>query len=197
MRPAVFFDRDGTLIELVHHLADPEKVRLLPRAARAVSELQRHGYACVVVSNQSVVGRGLVTVARLLEIHAEFERQLALEGAKLDGFYFCPVEPKLKDPTVIEHPDRKPGPGMLLRAASDLGLALERSWMVGDAVSDVLAGKNAGCRASVLVRTGYGEESTTALPDTVRIAPDAWGAAELILAEDRAHAVRQKDGETA
>lgn len=157
MRPAAFLDRDGTLIELVHHLTDPQKVRLLPGAAQAVRDLARLGYAVVLVSNQSAIGRGLMTEARLAEVHAEVVRQLAVEGAALDGFYFCPLAPKIEDPTVIEHPDRKPGPGMLQRAARELGLELGRSFMVGDAVSDVLAGKNAGCRASILVRTGYGE----------------------------------------
>lgn len=157
MRRAAFLDRDGTLIELVHHLTDPEKVKVLPGAAGAVRELHGLGYAVVLVSNQSAVGRGLMTEARLAEVHAEVVRQLALEGATLDGFYFCPIAPTIADPTVVEHPDRKPGPGMLQRAARELGLELGRSFMVGDTVSDVLAGKNAGCRASILVRTGYGE----------------------------------------
>ena len=83
-------------------------------------------------------------------------RQLAAEGATLDAIYYCPEAPAGDDRTVIEHGDRKPGPGMLLRAAEDLGLDLGASWMVGDMISDVLAGINAGCRGSILVRTGKG-----------------------------------------
>jgi histidinol-phosphate phosphatase family protein len=183
VRPAVFIDRDGTLIELVHHLIDPEKVRLLPNAAKGLRELRRHGYACVLVSNQSVVGRGMLTVERLAEIHAELARQLALEDATLDGYYFCPVAPKISDPTVIEHPDRKPGPGMLLRAAAELGLELAASWMIGDTVSDVLAGRNAGCKASVLVCTGYGGE-VGAGAHADHVASDFWTATQVVLELD-------------
>jgi D-glycero-D-manno-heptose 1,7-bisphosphate phosphatase len=183
VRPAVFIDRDGTLIELVHHLTDPAKVRVLPNAAKALRELRRHGYACVLVSNQSVVGRGLLTLEGLAEVHAELARQLALEDASLDGYYFCPVAPVLKDPTVIEHPDRKPGPGMLLRAAAELELDLAASWMIGDAVSDVLAGRNAGCKASILVRTGYGDEPGAAA-HADHVASDFWTATQVVLELD-------------
>lgn len=156
-RPAVFLDRDGTIIKQVHHLADPTLVELIPGAARGIRELRRAGFACVVVSNQSAVGRGLLTLDGLAEIHAEFCRQLAANDAGIDGWYFCAEAPKSGDRTATEHPDRKPAPGMLLRAARELDLDVSRSWMVGDMISDVLAGKNAGCRGSVLVRTGYGE----------------------------------------
>ena len=154
MRAAVFLDRDGTLIEHVHYLNDPKQVRLLPGGPEAVRNLQALDFACVVVTNQSAVGRGMLTLDGLDEIHREMHRQFADHGVRLDGVYYCPVAPTSRDRTSIDHPDRKPGPGMLLRAARDLVLDLDRSWMVGDMYSDVLAGRNAGCRGTVLVRTG-------------------------------------------
>jgi D-glycero-D-manno-heptose 1,7-bisphosphate phosphatase len=184
MRRAAFLDRDGTLIELVHHLTDPAKVRLLPGAGAAVRELRAHGLACVLVTNQSAIGRGLLTTERLYEVHAELLRQLAEERTELDGFYFCPIEPKVKDPTVIEHPDRKPGPGMLLRAARDLELDLASSFMIGDTVSDVLAGHNAGCK-SILVRTGYGREVAEPPSEACYVVDDVQAASKLLIELDQ------------
>jgi len=156
MRPAVFLDRDGTVIEQVHHLTDPGDVRLIHGAAEAIRMLRSRGYACVVVTNQSVIGRGMLTLEGLEHVHSEMRAQLAKEQASLDAIYYCPYVPTVEDQAIVEHPDRKPGPGMLVRAARDLDLALDRSWMVGDSVGDLLAGRNACCKATVLVRTGYG-----------------------------------------
>lgn len=183
MRPAVFLDRDGTLIEERHYLCDPAGVRLLPGAAGAIRMLREAGYACVLVTNQSGIGRGLFTVDDLRRVHAELERQLREAGAALDGWYFCPEAPRGTDGdrTTVEHPDRKPGPGMLLRAARDLGLDLGRSWMVGDMLSDLLAGRNAGCRGSILVRTGYGSRLEAPEKTADHIADDLMAAALWIL----------------
>jgi D-glycero-D-manno-heptose 1,7-bisphosphate phosphatase len=185
MRPAVFFDRDGTLIEDVHYLADPGKVRLLPGAAEAVRDLQSLGFACVVITNQSAVGRGLLNVPTLDAIHAEMHRQFAEHQVRLDGLYYCTSVPESKDRTVIDDPDRKPGPGMLIRAANELRLDLGDSWMIGDMLSDILAGKNAGCRGSILIRASHRK-----LPDISHeaidwIAEDALSAARYIAG--RAH----------
>ncbi len=156
-RPAAFLDRDGTIIEHVHYLTDPRDVRLLPGAAGAIRRLREAGYACVVVTNQSAIGRGMLTEAGAVQlIHDEMNRQLAAEGVAVDAIEFCPDLPSGSDRTAVESLDRKPGPGMLFRAAEELGLDLDASWMVGDLVSDVLAGINAGCRGSILVRTGPG-----------------------------------------
>jgi D-glycero-D-manno-heptose 1,7-bisphosphate phosphatase len=152
----VFLDRDGTVIEHVHHLCRPEEVRLIEGAAAAIGELRSAGLACVVVTNQSVVGRGKLTLSGLEEIHQVMQFQLRQEGAELDGIYFCPVAPSIEDRHAIEHFDRKPGPGMLLQASRELGLDLAGSWMIGDSISDMLAGRNAGCRATILVLTGEG-----------------------------------------
>jgi D-glycero-D-manno-heptose 1,7-bisphosphate phosphatase len=183
MKPAIFLDRDGTIIEAVHYLADPAMVRLLPGAADALKRLRAAGYACVVVSNQSAIGRGLLTVDGLHEIHAEFCRQLAEEGAAIDGFYFCPTVPSSDDRTALDDPDRKPGPGMLLKAASDLGLDLALSWMVGDMVSDILAGHNAGCRGAIFVACGQGRAEDLERIDAI-VLPDLAAAADHILSSD-------------
>jgi D-glycero-D-manno-heptose 1,7-bisphosphate phosphatase len=138
----------------------------------------------VLVTNQSAIGRGMLTVERLEEIHAELHRQLADHGATLDAVYYCPVAPDGEDRTVVECPDRKPGPGMLLRAAAEQELDLAASWMVGDLISDVLAGLNAGCR-SILVHSGQTTAAAALVPPLAGrslVAADLAAAADLILA---------------
>jgi histidinol phosphatase-like enzyme len=109
-------------------------------------------------------------------------RQLAARGATIDAVYHCPDVPASDDRTVVENPDRKPGPGMLLRAAVDLKLDLGTSWMVGDLISDVLAGLNAGCR-SILLKSGQtASEEVLALAGQFLTAPDLAATVELILA---------------
>ena len=153
-RRCVFLDRDGTLLEQIHYLKDPALVRLLPDSAVTINRLRRHGFACVVITNQSQIGNNLLSEAQLAEIHEEMYRQLLAEGAMLDAIYYCPAPGRQGDRTTVEHPDRKPGPGLLIRAAQELSLRLQSSWMVGDMVSDVLAGTNANCCGSILLRTG-------------------------------------------
>jgi histidinol-phosphate phosphatase family protein len=182
-RPAIFLDRDGTVIEHVHYLCDPALVRILPGAAEALTRFRRAGFARVLVTNQSAIGRGMLTEDQLDEIHVEMNRQLAAAGATIDAIYHCPDVPTTDDRTHVENPDRKPGPGMLLRAAADLGLDLGASWMVGDLISDVLAGQNAGCR-SILLESGQTEPVPGQSPATsVLTARDLVAAADLILAD--------------
>src|SRR5262245_47506026 len=111
LRPAVFLDRDGTLNANLAYLTRPEEMRLLPGAAEALQLFRAAGFACVVVTNQSVVGRGMIGDADLDRIHEEMNRQFAAAGASLDGVYACTA--------VADHPERKPAPGMLLRAAAE------------------------------------------------------------------------------
>jgi len=184
LQPAVFLDRDGTLIEHVPYLSDPSLVRLLPGATEALKRLRHAGFALVLVTNQSAIGRGMLTESRLDQIHSELNQQLAADGVTIDGIYFCPDSPGSDDRTVVQNPDRKPGPGMLLRAAADLKLDLGASWMVGDLISDVLAGLNAGCR-SILVQSGQTSPvEADALAGRSLIATDLVAAADLIL-DDR------------
>lgn len=184
-RPAVFLDRDGTLIEPVPYLADPEKVRLLPGAATALRRLRFAGFACVLVTNQSAIGRGWMTEEDYEAVAEALDGRLRGEGIKLDGTYYCPVAPEGSDRRTVEHPDRKPGPGMLLRAARELRLDIARSWMVGDMLSDALAGRNAGCKGTILVRTGEDGEGHEAVSDPAvdHLVADLTEAAKVILKE--------------
>jgi len=151
VRKAVFLDRDGTLIEHVHYLSRPDQVRLIPGVAGALREIEALGYLRIMVTNQAAIAKGLITISELESIHAELARQLAQREAALDATYFCPVASESDDRERIEHPDRKPGPGMLIEAAREHGIDLARSVMVGDMVSDTLAGRHAGCALTVLV----------------------------------------------
>lgn len=168
--PAVFLDRDGTLIEDTGYVADPREVRVYPRTAEALVSLKQRGFATVIVTNQSGLARGYFTEA---DYHAVHARLIELLGPGLiDATYFC-----------ADHPERaserrKPGPGMLLEAARDLGLDLTRSWMVGDREGDLEAGRRAGCQ-SILVQTGLGAESETA--GAAFVAKDFASAAAFIL----------------
>ena len=182
-KQAVFLDRDGTLIEHVPYLSDPALVRVLPGVAEALKRLRRAGFALVLVTNQSAIGRGMLTEERLHQIHHELSRQLAASGATIDQIYYCPDAPVGEDRTVVENSDRKPGPGMLLRAASDLNLELSACWMVGDLISDVLAGFNAGCK-SILVQSGQtSTEEASVYAGQSLIASDLGAAVDLILAD--------------
>jgi len=185
-RSAVFLDRDGTLIEDVDYLSDPSAIRFIPGAVEAVKRLRQNGFACVIVTNQSGVGRGMMSHDQVHNVHAEMLRMLREQGADLDGFYYCPVAPVVGSESLIEHTDRKPGPGMLMKAALELNLDLQSSWMVGDKLSDVLAGRNAGCRAGIRLRTGKGRDADreSAPYPEFAIVEDLAAAAALILAAD-------------
>ena len=180
MRPAVFLDRDGTVIEHVPYISDPAEVRLLPRAAEGLRALRDLGYALVVVTNQSAVGRRMMDVAQLRRVHAAMVRQLDDEGLALDDWRFCPTAPKSGDRTIVEDPRRKPGPGMILESASELDLDVASSWMIGDMVSDVLAGRNAGCRGSLLVRSEANAELDAGHPAIDAVVRDLLEAAHVI-----------------
>ena len=158
-KPAVFLDRDGTLIESVHYLSRPDQVKLIPGGGEAIKQLQEAGFACILVTNQSPIGQGFITENDLKEIHEVLSKQLAKHNTKLDGFYHCPAVPQIKDRTIVEFYDRKPGPGMLFKAAAEMDIDLTRSWLIGDMISDILAGYHAHCKCLVLVETGNGFQS--------------------------------------
>jgi len=153
MRPAVFLDRDNTIIHNDGDLGDPDGVRLIQGAASAVASLCGLGYKVVVVTNQGGVARGRYKEADVEAVNRRLEEEVrkAANGARIDAFYFCPYHPEgnLKQYRK-DHPERKPHPGMLLRAARELKLDLSQSWMVGDQLRDIQAGAAAGTR-TVLV----------------------------------------------
>lgn len=143
---AVFFDRDDTLISDSGYMKRPEQVNLLPGVPETLIQLKKMGYLLVVVTNQSGVARGFLTEDDLDNIHQEFKRQLAAEGAVIDGLYYCPYHPDgdVKDFS-IESNLRKPNAGMFFQAEEDLDIDLTQSWMIGDSYRDIQAGKAAGC----------------------------------------------------
>jgi D-glycero-D-manno-heptose 1,7-bisphosphate phosphatase len=144
MDRAVFLDRDGTLMVDTDYPRDPAEVRLLPGAAAALARLRERGFRLVVVSNQSGLARGMITPEQAGRVHDRFVECLAAEGIVLDGAYYCPHGPDGGCDC------RKPRPGLLRRAAAELGLDLDRSFAVGDRHRDVEAGVAAGCRAFLL-----------------------------------------------
>ncbi|WP_071593323.1 D-glycero-alpha-D-manno-heptose-1,7-bisphosphate 7-phosphatase [Kamptonema formosum] len=184
LRPAVFLDRDGTLIKHVHHLCSPDRVALEQGAAEALYLLQKAGFVRVVVTNQSVVGRGMLSVGGLKAIHDKMEQLLSKQGASVDSIYFSTHVPRTSDLSKVEYFDRKPGPGMLLRAAQELGLSLAKSWMIGDSISDVLAGANAGCKGNCLLKTGLYSLEGQYSDQISFIASDILEAAQRILRQD-------------
>lgn len=150
-RGAVFLDRDGTLVVERGYLSDPSDLELLPGVPAALAALRGAGFALVVISNQSGVGRGLFPLTRVYEAMARLRQLLREQHLELDAIYFCPHRPG-------DGCDcRKPGPGLLERAADDLVLDLGRSFMLGDKLIDAEAGRRAGGRG-VLLRTGYGRD---------------------------------------
>ena len=151
MRPAVFLDRDGTVIEEVGHLDDPDGVVILPGVPQALRRLRDAGFELVVVTNQAGVARGLFTESAVAAVNGRLAELLAGEGLALDGWYHCPHHPDFTGPCDC----RKPEPGMLRRAARDLQLDLGSSWIVGDHPSDAAAGTAAGV-LPIMVRTGHG-----------------------------------------
>ncbi len=152
-RRAVFLDKDGTVLRNVPYNADPARMELLPGAAAGLRRLARAGFALVVVSNQSGVARGYFPEEALEVVHGRLTTLFAGAGARLAGFFYCPHHPDGQGPYALACSCRKPAPGLVRRAASELGIDLSRSWMVGDILDDVEAGQRAGCR-TVLVENG-------------------------------------------
>lgn len=150
-RPAIFLDKDGTLIPDLPYNVDPRRITLGPGVPQALALLARLARPLVVVSNQSGVARGLFSETTLQDVHLRLAELFASCGATLAGFYYCPHHPEGTVPAyAMACSCRKPAPGLLLQAAAEQDLSLERSWMVGDTTADVAAGLAAGC-CSILV----------------------------------------------
>ncbi len=157
MAKAVFLDRDGVVCKEKNYLHKKEEIELLPQVAEAIQLLNQSQYKVIIVSNQTVVARGLCTLEELEGINAHLEALLKQKGASIDRTYYCPHHPSkgsvLEYVTICEC--RKPKPGMLYQAQKDFNLSLSESFMIGDKTSDIKAGELAGC-TTILVETGYG-----------------------------------------
>jgi D-glycero-D-manno-heptose 1,7-bisphosphate phosphatase len=186
LRPAVFLDRDGTIIEEMGYLVPGVPVHLYPFAARAIAKLANAGFAVVVVTNQGGIALGMYDHAFVDETHAALDGVLAAAGAPVARWYFCPHHPKGSVPAWTGACEcRKPEPGMVERASRELQVDLARSWVVGDQWRDVELARRAGARG-ILVRTGHGASLEHEWPDGVERPPvicdDLDAAAEHILA---------------
>jgi D-glycero-D-manno-heptose 1,7-bisphosphate phosphatase len=158
-RPALFLDRDGVLVEEVLYLHRVEDVAIIPGAAETIAAANRRDIAVVIVTNQAGIARGYYGWKEFEAVQQAIFSGLRRSGALVDAVLACPHHPHGMDPYKHPaHPARKPQPGMLLRAAELLGIALELSWTVGDKASDLLAGRAAGLRGGLLVMTGHGPE---------------------------------------
>ena len=156
LKPAVFLDRDGTIIREYGHFWEPSKIQLIPGAAGAVLRLKAAGFLAVLATNQSAIARGAFTENQFWVGQRRLEGLLAEGGAKLDAVYFCPHHPTEGEPPYRGPCEcRKPKPGMLLQGARECAIDLARSYMVGDSAVDVGAGIAAGVR-TIRVETTYG-----------------------------------------
>jgi D-glycero-D-manno-heptose 1,7-bisphosphate phosphatase len=155
---AILLDRDGVINREVNYLGRPQDLELIPGVVDAIASLNARSIPVLVVTNQAGVGRGYYTETDVDLVHDALQNLLALGGAKIDRFYYCPHHPTagigkyLKSCTC-----RKPEPGMLLQAAADYDLDLTQCYLVGDKTSDMISGWNAGCK-TILVQTGYGQK---------------------------------------
>lgn len=158
---AVFLDRDGTLNIDPGYLGEPDKVELFPKVGEALSLLKNdHNFLLIVVSNQSGIARKLITRSQVDSVNSRINDLLGEHNVFIDAFYYCPFHPDFSNKESSSC--RKPSPEMVLTAAKELSVDLTKSYMVGDAASDVLCGKNANVK-TVLVRTGEGEDSLSIL----------------------------------
>jgi D-glycero-D-manno-heptose 1,7-bisphosphate phosphatase len=183
-RGTVFLDKDGTLIEDLPYNVDPRRVRFAPGAREAVRLLGAAGYRLVVCTNQSGVARGYFSEADLEAVGRHLASEVAALGATLDGFYFCPHLPDGVNEYAIDCGCRKPEPGLVTRAAHELGIDAERSWFIGDTWMDAVAGKRAGCRTIVVGPEHRDVQGWRPERRPDHAVPDLLAAAHVILRED-------------
>lgn len=178
MNPAIFLDRDGTIIEERHYLHRPEEVAIFPGAGPALKRLQDAGFKLFIVTNQSGVGRGYFTLEDVERVHRHLSAELERDGVRFEEIYSAPEAPDTPSR------GRKPSPQFLFDARDTYGLDLARSYIIGDKLIDLECGWNAGVKAAVLVRTGYGAELEKSSADklkTAKVVDDLPTAADWIL----------------
>jgi len=158
---AIFLDRDGTINEDPGYLGDPDKLKVFPEAGKALSELKNNlHFKLIVISNQSGIARGLITKEDVELINLKINDVLAADNVSIDAFYYCPHHPDFSSEE--ECSCRKPSPQLIFRASKEHNINLAESYFIGDTISDIQCGLNAGLK-TVLVKTGYGKESISIL----------------------------------
>ena len=185
-RPAVFLDRDGTVVEDPHYLADPDRLTLIPGAAAAIRQLSAAGFAVIVVTNQSGIAQGLYSEAQYRAVAARLDEVLESAGARVDATYYCPHHPDYNGPCDC----RKPDTGLYRRAAAALALDPAASYYVGDKLTDVIPAVSLAGQG-ILVRTGHGAAAEPSLLSGFWVADDLRGASELILREQRLRSIAE------
>lgn len=188
-RPALFLDRDGVIVEEVHFLSRSEDVRLIDGVGAAIAAANARNIAVVIITNQSGIARGHYGWTEFEAVQATILRQLAAERASVDLVLACGYHEEGIGLFGRNHPWRKPGNGMLLETAAQLGVDLTSSVIIGDRLSDLDAGRAAGLRSGVLVRTGYGADEWDRHRQLFRHWGDK-GGFHAEVAETAAHAVR-------
>jgi D-glycero-D-manno-heptose 1,7-bisphosphate phosphatase len=178
--PAIFLDRDGTLVHPAHYPSRPEDLHLYDDIGPALRLLQEAGFLLVVITNQAGIARGYFSEVDLQRMHTYLAGQLALSGVWLSGIYHCPHHPEgVRPELAFRCSCRKPQPGMLLRAARDLSIDLPNSWFVGDILDDIEAGNRASCR-TVLVDLGTEAPPEQPLRQPTFVARDTLHALNII-----------------
>lgn len=185
MTPAVFLDRDGTMIHDVHYLRRFEDVRWFASTIDAIRLMNRAGFLVFVVTNQSGIGRGAIPPEFVPEVHARMDRTLAAGGARVDGWFYCPHHPSAEIERYRAFCDcRKPAPGLIRQAQAQHAIDLPKSFVIGDKPIDVGLGVAVGAQ-SILVRTGYGEEAVEThrgqVPGAAFVAADLMEATSWLL----------------
>jgi len=191
-QPAAFLDKDGTLIEDVPYNVDPDQIRLAPGVGEGLAQLRAAGFRLIVVSNQSGVARGLFSESALGGVEDRISELLAGFGVDLDGFYYCPHHPEGVEPRYAMTCEcRKPAPGLILKAAREHAVDLDRSWFIGDILNDVEAAHRAGCRAALINNGNETEWERSPLRWPEIVAADFAAAARFIVAEAEAGPIRR------
>lgn len=184
MKRAVFLDRDGTINIEKEYLYLTKDFEFVPGVPAAIKKLNDAGFLVIVVSNQSGVARGYYTEDDVYYLHSHIDNLLAEHGAHIDAWLFCPHHPDGRGSYALPCTCRKPEPGMLLQAAKRFHVDLEKSFMIGDKLIDIVAGKKAGCHSSFMVRSGYGAEQEILLPEGSKIFNTLNEAVEEIMSEE-------------
>ncbi|MBQ9804404.1 MAG: D-glycero-beta-D-manno-heptose 1,7-bisphosphate 7-phosphatase [Lentisphaeria bacterium] len=178
---AFFLDRDGVINEEIGYLHEPEKTEIISGVAAAIKMMHAAGYLVVAITNQAGVAKGYYPEADVYAVHSRIQQLLLTRygaDALIDAWYYCPHHQDFTG----ECDCRKPKPGMLLRAAADFNIDLSSSFMIGDRMSDINAGVNAGCAAECLVLTGYGvNEEQKAVDAGIQTAADLPAAVKQLL----------------